>query len=618
MEEWRREPEVATPRAVGAAFGVFYVAGGLVALLVAASDSAGAPGRPVLTALGASALLVGAVVAARRAHLPRLATHPLAALATGLIGAAVLVTPDPRSAVLVAAVSVFVTVDTGVFFARLHALVHLSACLATTTATLLVRGGVGLLSALALDLVLVAVALVVGVLARRASSASVDGLTGLPNRRGLDDALERLALAAGRSGGPLSVALVDLDGFKAVNDASGHDAGDELLRATAARWRAVLPRSALLARVGGDEFAVALAAPPAELALVLSPLVRDPGRPASAGVAAWAPPEGPAAALHRADAALYRAKRGGRARCEVAGPETASVALATDLRAAVAAGAVRPVYQPLVAADAPGGPPVGVEALARWTHPLRGAVSPDVFVAVAEAHGFVGELGAAVLERACHVLASLPEARERGLVLAVNVSGLELVDDDYVERLAAVLDRTGWPAAQLVLEVTESVVEGGDERAVATHLAARVLGVRMAVDDFGTGYSSLSRLDRLPAAYLELDAGFTATAHTCAGRARLVRAVTAMSRSLGLYVVAEGVETPEQGRALAGLGCDLLQGFALGRPEPLASLAARLRRPSAAPAGDAHPGSGLADVPGPRRATADDAAPGSRAPRPAV
>ncbi len=261
---------------------------------------------------------------------------------------------------------------------------------------------------------------------------------------------------------------------------------------------------------------------------------------------------------------------------------------------------------------------MGVEALARWTHPVRGAVSPDVFVAVAEAHGFVGELGAAVLERACRDLASLPEARDRGLVLAVNVSGLELVDDDYVERLAAVLDRTGWPAAQLVLEVTESVVEGGDERAVATLLAARVLGVRVAVDDFGTGYSSLSRLDRLPAAYLELDAGFTATAHTCAGRARLVRAVTAMSRSLGLYVVAEGVETPEQGRALAGLGCDLLQGFALGRPEPLASLAARLRRPSAAPAADAHPGSGLADVPGPRRETADDAAPGSRAPRPAV
>lgn len=599
---WRRVPEVATPRAVGSAIGVFFACGGLAALAVTAGMDLGAPVvRAVVAAVGLLAVVVGAAVWRVRADFPVRATHPLVLAGVALITVTVLVAPTGTDALALAAVYTFLAVDAFVFFAPLTALAHLAVCVVAATAAVTAHDELSVTHAVALDVVLVAIAVVVGVLARKASRASVDALTGLPNRRGVDQALERLARAAERSGGTLAVALLDLDHFKEVNDGGGHAAGDALLRETAARWRRLLPEAAVLGRTGGDEFAVVLpGAPTAELALLLAALVRDERSPASAGIALWSPPESPWDAVRRADGALYRAKRAGRGRCETAVVDPLEESMAEDLLVAVRTGGLEVHYQPVVAAE--DGRLVGVEALARWTHPVRGRVGPDVFVAVAERHGFVGELGTAVLQQACRELAALPGAVDAGVSLAVNVSGLELVEGGYVRRLGEVLRGTGWPAHLLVLEVTESVVEGDAARALSTLADARALGVRVAVDDFGTGYSALSRLDHLRAAYLKLDATFTATVHTSERRTQLVRAVTALSRTLGLGVVAEGVETPAQARLLADLGCDYLQGYHLGRPEPVSALAARLA------------GTGAPRVPDQRAGTAAATAGSSAAP----
>ncbi|WP_299035174.1 bifunctional diguanylate cyclase/phosphodiesterase [uncultured Pseudokineococcus sp.] len=599
---------MATPRAVGSAFGVLYVAGGLAALVVAAGvDGVGAgvgPARALIAAIGVLAVVIGTAAAVLREHLPAGVAHLLVTGGTVLITTAVLVSPDPGTALALSAVYTFIAVDIFVFFSLRSAFLHLSVCLVTATAALAARDA--LHHAVALDVVLVAIAVVVGLLAKKASDASLDSLTGLPNRRGLDEALDRTTRTAERTGEPLSVALLDLDGFKEVNDAGGHAAGDELLRTTATRWRAALPDHAVLARLGGDEFAVLLpGAGSAALAELLDPLVRDRRAPASAGVADAPAEQTPTEVLRRADAALYDAKRSGRGRCAVAGEDPVAegeASLVEDLARALRTGGLDVHYQ-AVFESTPGdggGPLRAVEALARWDHPERGPVSPAVFVALAEAHGLVTDLGALVLERACRELMSLPPQVRGDLYLGVNVSGLELVRPGYVRRVAEVLERTGWPVERLVLEITESVVEADGPRALAAVREASALGLLISVDDFGTGYSALSRLDEVPASYLKLDSSFTATVHTSPRRARLVGAVTALSQTLDLTVVAEGVETAEQADVLLGLGCTLLQGYHLGRPEPLAALADRLREASARAA---TPPPALPAVPVPRRGT---------------
>ncbi|WP_299035177.1 bifunctional diguanylate cyclase/phosphodiesterase [uncultured Pseudokineococcus sp.] len=585
-------PEVATPRLMGAVFGVFYALGGVAGLCVVQAAGGAAAGG-VLTTL--ALICLGAVVAglatvALRDRLTTRTLHAVVASGTATITTGVLLAPDATSALLFAALLTFIAVDCAVFFSTAAGLVHFGTSVVAGTAALSARGDLDGWEAAALGVVLAGVAGVVAVVAKRASSASRDSLTGLPNRRGLDAALERSVRTAERTGEPLSVALLDLDGFKAVNDASGHAAGDELLRTTAATWRAALPEEAVLARLGGDEFAVVLpGGSSGALVELLAPLVGDRRAPASAGVAETRWLEGPADVLRRADMALYEVKRSGRGRCAVAGEDAATegeAALVEDLARALRAGGLEVHYQPLYDAAPAGaaGVPRAVEALVRWHHPQHGPVSPTVFVPLAESRGLVTELGALVLERACRELMSLPPELRSDLRLSVNVSGLELVRPGYLRGVSDVLERTGWPVSRLVLEVTESVVEADAPQALATLREARALGLLISVDDFGTGYSALSRLDEVPATYLKLDCSFTATVHTSPQRARLVRAVTALSRTLDLAVVAEGVESAEQAQVLVELGCTLLQGYHLGRPEPLEALARRLVAGTAAPA----------------------------------
>ncbi|MEJ5915390.1 putative bifunctional diguanylate cyclase/phosphodiesterase [Pseudokineococcus sp. 1T1Z-3] len=591
---------------MGVTLSVAYALASLSCLLVLAGQHA-STSRGVLAAVAGTGVVAGAGVALLRHRVGRPAVHALVALSIGLAALVSVVADDASGALLLASLHTVVAVAATIFFPLATAAGYLSASMALSTTALLLRGDVTVAETVAADLLLVAVAVMVRLVVDRASSASVDALTGLPNRRGLDDLLDRELRAADRSGEALAVAMLDLDGFKRVNATGGNDAGDAALREVAASWRAALPARSALTRFGGDQFAVLLpGGDEEELVRVLQPLVTDTRRPASAGVVRARLDETPAELLRRADAAVHRAKRAGRGRCVVGadgGGETlsGSALLASALSLALDRGQVKVHYQPLYAYDASGTPVLcGLEALARWVHAVQGPISPAEFVAAAEEHGLVHRLGSAVLERTCRELASSPAAVASGVVVGVNVSGLELVRPGYAEGVAQVLRRTGWPAGRLVLEVTESVVEADAEVAVAALHAVRAQGVGVAVDDFGTGYSCLSRLDDVPANYLKLDRSFTATAHTSPRRALLVAAVVQLSRAMGLGVVAEGVETAEQAEALRALGCDLFQGYHLARPEPLAALAARLEStPAATTPGSRTPGA--AHVPGQRR-----------------
>jgi diguanylate cyclase (GGDEF)-like protein len=569
-------PEVATARVMTQALGTFYAFGGTATLFAVLGAEAPWPDRAPVTALAVSALLAGAITIRWGARWPRPAFHLAVVQATIVVVAGVVLGPDQPTALAIGALASFLAMAACFFFSLPLALTHISLALGGLTIGLMARGDVTLPIALSLDAMIIGLSVVTRGLVLRASSANRDPLTGLVNRRGFDQTLQEL-LRVCRAGEPLSVALLDLDHFKAVNDTEGHDAGDRVLRRIAETWGRSLPPTAVLARHGGDEFALLLpgmaGADALELVCGTSRLHPETGM--SCGVAEHRTGETAAQLMRRADLALYTAKAAGRGRCELdAGPAVAD--LVADLTAALDAGDVTVHFQPLL--DLRADRFVGVEALARWTHPERGPVSPDEFIAAAEQHGLMSRLGEHLFRSACAQLAELYATTGRRLRLGMNVSGRELCDPDYIPRLRAVLAETGWPAAETVLEVTESVVEGGSSTAVATLHELRALGLRIAIDDFGTGYSSLSRLDTLPASILKLDSSFIATITTSPRRATMLRSIVGMAHVLGLDVVAEGVETPEQDAQLRSIGCAFGQGYLYGRPGPLADVVAALDR----------------------------------------
>lgn len=583
-------PAVATPRVMTRTAGALYLAGAATAGVVAhllAGDQGSARG---VGALAAVAAVVGLALLVSPRPLPRGAFHVVVGAGTALVTLSVQLTGGGAASVALAGLYLFIACDAFLFFAWRGAVLHLAA--AVGCALLAVPDDVGMRHpGVAVACVVLVSGALVGRVVRLAEAAEVDSLTGLANRRGLDRVVQVALARAERGGAPLSVALLDLDHFKRVNDTGGHAAGDELLLQVTAAWRRLLRPEDVLARLGGDEFVLLLPGAGEEdaAAVVERCRVVTPGRACSAGVTAWRPGDSLSLLLGRADTALYQAKAGGRGRTVVEGGCTA--ALARELAQALQDGAVQVHYQPVVDLRR-GGEVAGVEALARWTSATRGPVSPAEFVQVAEDHGLVERLGRHVLRRAAADAWALQAAAGRPLRLAVNVSGRQLVPA-FPALVDQVLAETGWPADQLVLEITESVLDADSDEALAVVAALRARGILTAIDDFGTGYSTLSRLDAMPCDVLKLDQSFVARMRAGDGPPALLDAISAMARALGLAVVAEGVETAEQASALTRLGYAMGQGhlFSAALPRDAAAelLAAHRRLGGTGPVPEQRP-----------------------------
>jgi diguanylate cyclase (GGDEF)-like protein len=401
-----------------------------------------------------------------------------------------------------------------------------------------------------------------------------DALTGLPNRRQFDDALKTAVAALPRAGASHAVLMLDLNGFKRVNDVFGHAVGDEVLIRVAGRLSQCVREGDLVARLGGDEFAILsrhVSGPEAATGLALRIIesldtaVAAGGADHAVGTAigiALAPQDGddPVELLRKADIALYRAKAEGRSalrffETDMDGHVQERDKLERELRAAIEAGEIQPFYQPLM--DLKSGRIRGFEALARWTGPNLKTIGPDRFIPIAEDTGLIGPLTDMMLERACTDAANWPAKLE----LAFNVSPVLLRDSAFALRVLAILARTGFAPGRLELEITESALVR-DLQAAQTCLGGlRSAGVRIALDDFGTGYSSLYHLRNFQVDRLKIDRSFVESMARDKNSAAIVRALVGLGEGLGLEVTAEGVETAAQQRLLIDQGCGQAQGF---------------------------------------------------------
>ncbi len=424
--------------------------------------------------------------------------------------------------------------------------------------------------------------------------ASYDSLTGLPNRNLFVAELERAIARSRRTGASFGLCFIDLDRFKAINDTLGHAAGDQLLQAMAARLRGLLRESDLVARLGGDEFVVLLdggadAGALASVARKLLAVVNEPlplaGRTVwitgSCGVAMF-PADGDDAQtmLKNADAAMYQAKASGKNNFQfytaaLAEQSAQRFALETDLRHAIERDELVLHYQPKF--DIANGRMRGIEALVRWQHPQRGLVPPSEFIPIAEDSGLIVPLGRWVLRTACRQLSLWRAAGLAPPRCAVNLSARQFASDTLVEDVLEAVATAGIAPVLLEVEITESVLMADPDRTQATLQQLRSVGIEIAIDDFGTGYSSFTYLKRFPAQTLKIDRSFVDGLPGDLGNVAITQAVIAISRSFGMQVVAEGVETQGQLDFLRSLGCDTVQGYLTGRPMPAAQLAERLQ-----------------------------------------
>ncbi|MBT8225634.1 MAG: EAL domain-containing protein [Dactylosporangium sp.] len=438
-----------------------------------------------------------------------------------------------------------------------------------------------------------------------------DALTGLASRLRLRDVMNRALERGDRSDTPMAVLLIDLNGFKQVNDTLGHEAGDLLLVAFADVLRRTVRRTDTAARLGGDEFAVLLdTVNGAEDAIAVAERILDQARTpiaiagqqvpirASIGIAVTDPADGPVTPnelLHRADSAMYVAKRTKSAGWHRhIGPVTESgqdaAVLGQDLLAATAAGQLRIMYQPIIALDAD--EQVAVEALVRWEHPVRGPIAPLAFIPLAEEIGAIHDIGAWVLERACRQVRAWQDRFPPGrtLCLSVNLSTRQLERETLAAEVLAVLAETGFDARRLVLEITEDAL--ADERTSVPQLQElRDHGIRIALDDFGTGYASLRHVTQLPIDILKLDRCFVAELNGSPEGAAVAEAVMRLGQLLHLDTVAEGIEEPAQATELTRLGYRNLQGFHFARPLPPEAIDDLIDADSAWPRLPALPGS---------------------------
>jgi diguanylate cyclase (GGDEF)-like protein len=418
-----------------------------------------------------------------------------------------------------------------------------------------------------------------------------DALTGLPNRRRFSTALDEALAVRPVPGEVVAILLLDLDSFKDVNDTLGHVAGDRLLVEVGNRLRDVAPQGALVARMGGDEFAVLVRLPGAAAAhaegTALQSALEEPvdieglsiDVGASVGIALF--PDHAVdgvTLLQRAEVAMYAAKRAVRqVQTYLPTMDSLSVrrlSLVSELRRAIDEEQLQVYYQPKVSLSDQEF--VGVEALVRWHHPEHGVVDPDDFIPVAEHTGMIGALTAYVLESALRQCrAWLDDGRQ--LHVAVNLSVRSLIDADFPDQVDYLLRETRVPPSMLTLEITESSVMSDIDRALPTLHRLREHGVRLSVDDFGTGHSSLTYLRRLPVTEVKIDKAFVLNMATDSGDLAIVRAIVDLGRHLGLTVVAEGVESEVAYTLLREMGCDMVQGFLLSRPVPYERLETWIR-----------------------------------------
>jgi diguanylate cyclase (GGDEF)-like protein len=418
-----------------------------------------------------------------------------------------------------------------------------------------------------------------------------DPLTGLPNRVLFHDRVDQIILAAKREGSGAAVIVLDLDRFKEVNDTLGHPIGDLLLQQVAARIRGATREADSVARLGGDEFALVLstASDPNAVAGVAERIQSALNTPfnlegmsieveASLGAARYPEDGGDAdTLLRRADVAMYVAKEN-KSGFEVYASETDSyspdrLVLLAELRHAIATDELVLHYQPVI--DLGSGRVVAVEALVRWIHPTRGLIGPDDFIPLAESSEQIGPLTTWVLN---HALEQSRRWQDTGvdLLMAVNLSARNLHHPGFPAEVGGLLARWGVAPRSLELEITESAVMADPTRAIKILGELQGLGVSLAIDDFGTGYSSLSYLSRLPVAKIKIDRSFVISMDTNDNDAVIVRSTIELGRSLGLDVIAEGVETKQVGRELERLGCDLAQGYLWSPAMPADQLSAWL------------------------------------------
>ncbi|WGS52142.1 EAL domain-containing protein [Paraburkholderia sp. D15] len=430
--------------------------------------------------------------------------------------------------------------------------------------------------------------------------ARQDSLTGLPNRARISELLsERTELGVLREGQSFAVLLIDLDGFKAINDSLGHAAGDQILQEAAGRLRDVLPVGDLVGRLAGDEF-VAISDGTVEardVRILADRIVKALARPfslsealvhigASVGVSLY--PEhaqtGPQL-LICADRALYSVKRSGKSAYALfdasrhASDESLSL-LRSDLEGALQSySGLRMEYQPIV--DLASGIVAGREALIRWTHPSRGELSPSAFIPTAERTGLILALGEWALLQACKEAVTWQDK----VTVAVNVSPVQLREESFASSVAAILRKTRLPPVRLNIEVTETVLLNDDVVTRRNVARLRALGIGLALDDFGTGFSTMSTLVRFSFDKLKIDSSFVKESVHRRESAAVVRGIVALAREIGIPTTAEGIETQEQLDFVRVCGCTHAQGFLLGRPvrgEDIARIDERLDAPSIA------------------------------------